>query len=301
MTELVLERSVRQLGSRAALQRDVRHGVLERIAPGVYAPPHTGEPEDQHRLLMRAVQAKSAEEPIFSHLSAAVGWNLPVLRPLPSRVHLSVGPMTGGRSTTMIVRHGIAPGPIVERDGFQMTTLARTVVDVARTSTLHQAVSASDAALRGSDRDDPFSPRPPLLLSALNEELLACGRNRGVAVARAALDIADSASGSAGESCSRVTMALAGIPSPLLQAEFRDSRGLIGYVDFWWPEFNLIGEFDGQVKYTDPRFLRGRTPEQALRDEKVREDRLRAVGPRVARWGWKEAFSASELLRRLAI
>ena len=86
-----------------------------------------------------------------------------------------------------------------------------------------------------------------------------------------------------------------GLPAPQLQVEFRDARGLIGFADFWWEELNLIGEFDGYIKYSDPRHLRGRTPAQALRDEKTREDRLRAVGPRVARWGWTEALSPREL------
>ena len=41
-------------------------------------------------------------------------------------------------------------------------------------------------------------------------------------------------------------------------------------------------------KLTDPAMLRGRTPAQALRDEKRREDRLRATGPRVVRWGHED-------------
>ncbi|MDQ4137680.1 MAG: hypothetical protein M3116_02380 [Actinomycetota bacterium] len=118
------------------------------------------------------------------------------------------------------------------------------------------------------------------------------------------LELADGASGSPGESVSRVAMHLQGLPMPLLQHEFRDRRGRIGYVDFWWPEFDLIGEFDGLGKYTRDDMLSGRSPAEAVIAEKVREDRLRALGPRVVRWGWECAISPprlAEVLRRAGL
>ena len=44
----------------------------------------------------------------------------------------------------------------------------------------------------------------------------------------------------------------------------RDGEGLIGYVDMWWPELNVIGEADGAVKYES---------KADLLKEKRREDR----------------------------
>jgi hypothetical protein len=73
------------------------------------------------------------------------------------------------------------------------------------------------------------------------------------------------------------------------------ASGRIYIVDFWWPQFNMIGEFDGDAKYTDPEFLRGRTPEQALLDEKLREDDLRAAGHGMCRWRWSTAMSVHSL------
>lgn len=92
---------------------------------------------------------------------------------------------------------------------------------------------------------------------------------------------------------------LLGLPAPVLQEAFHDRLGLIGYTDFWWPQRNLIGEFDGKGKYRDPLFLRGRTPVQALADEKWREDRLRARGLRVSRWDWATAVSLPRLRAHL--
>ncbi|MEO5920648.1 MAG: hypothetical protein ABIQ01_05835 [Pseudolysinimonas sp.] len=103
---------------------------------------------------------------------------------------------------------------------------------------------------------------------------------------RRALAFADPRSGSPGESISRAVMHEYGFPAPELQTEFRDRRGLAGIVDFWWPEFQLIGEFDGRSKYTDDVLLGGRTPADVVIAEKAREDRLRALGPRVTRWDW---------------
>lgn len=71
------------------------------------------------------------------------------------------------------------------------------------------------------------------------------------------------------------------------------------YADFWWPQFNRVGEFDGSVKYDDPIFLAGRTPREALRDEKRREDRIRALGPGVIRWGWDVARSPGAMRAHL--
>ncbi|MFW8745876.1 hypothetical protein, partial [Mesorhizobium japonicum] len=106
---------------------------------------------------------------------------------------------------------------------------------------------------------------------------------------------ADAASGSAGESLSRVAIHRAGLPAPVLQQRFDDAAGLAGIVDFWWPEAGVIGEFDGVGKYLRDLSGRGRDTAQIVIDEKRREDRLRALGFRVVRWGWRAARSRGEL------
>jgi hypothetical protein len=91
-----------------------------------------------------------------------------------------------------------------------------------------------------------------------------------------------------------------GLPVPILQQAFYDAAGLIGYVDFWWPEFGLIGEFDGNGKYLRDELLDGRTTSEIIMEEKRRENRLRALGPRVTRWGWDTAVSLPTLAQHLA-
>lgn len=52
-------------------------------------------------------------------------------------------------------------------------------------------------------------------------------------------------------------MQCSGISIPQLQVALAGASGLVYIVDFWWPEFDMVGEFDGSKKYTDPAFLRG--------------------------------------------
>jgi hypothetical protein len=109
------------------------------------------------------------------------------------------------------------------------------------------------------------------------------------------LDFASPLAESPGESLSRALISELGLPAPVLQHPFFDRRGRIGVVDFWWPEHNLIGEFDGRVKYSG-----GYGPgHEVLWNEKKREDRLRAVGPTVTRWTWEILASPARLLAQL--
>jgi hypothetical protein len=81
-----------------------------------------------------------------------------------------------------------------------------------------------------------------------------------------------------------VLIAAMGFPEPQLQARFVLSDGREAFTDFFWREQRHIGEFDGVGKYRDPGFLKGRTPEQALLEEKDREDELRRQVLAFSRW-----------------
>jgi hypothetical protein len=107
------------------------------------------------------------------------------------------------------------------------------------------------------------------------------------------VDFADGDSGSAGESVSRVTMHRMGL-RPELQHKLFDGRGYIGKVDFFFPEEEVAGEFDGLIKFLDPRYAAEGGGKKAY-DEKVREDRGRRVTRGWGRWGWVEARSVKLL------
>ncbi|MDJ0336491.1 hypothetical protein QMG83_14785 [Salinibacterium sp. G-O1] len=292
-------------GARAALVAAVRRGELVKVGRGTYAPPVDSILPEQERTLQRylvrmhAAQVVQPTPPIFSHRSAAMAWGLPAVEPLPPLLHVASGAAAGGRSTKQFTRHGTDPGEVSVIDGLHVTSLQRTVIDVARTASFREAVCVADAALSGARDAAGAVTRNPLSKAELFEELVSAGRGRGVAQARAVVDFADGASGSPGESCSRVGMHLLHLPPPILQQPFFDRHGLIGYTDFWWKHHRLMGEFDGASKYTNPVYLRGRSPARALADEKKREDRLRASGRGMSRWGWAVAMSLPTLRAHL--
>ncbi len=88
------------------------------------------------------------------------------------------------------------------------------------------------------------------------------------------LPLVDGRRESAAESLSFGHMALAGLPLPDVQVLLADEEGEL-YVDFLWREAGLVGEVDGNLKYTTP---------DALVAERRRQRRVEACGLRVVRW-----------------
>ena len=199
-------------------------------------------------------------------------------------VHVLSTLATGTRSEGGYRRHATAYTDldVSEVDGARVTGFDRTLVEFIATCSFRSAVAACDWALCHRLPDGRHGTTRERLEETADKLHLVKGRRK----LTRALDFANPRSGSPGESISRAVMHEYRFPAPQLQQEFRDRRGLIGIVDFWWPEFGLIGEFDGRGKYTDDRLLGERTPADVVVAEKIREDRLRALGPRVTRWDW---------------
>jgi hypothetical protein len=267
-----------------ALNRGVARGRYRRLTPGVFADAESWAAADETlRFSMRfaAIAATMSPDVVFSHATAALGLGLPLLGAAPARVDVTDTSGSGGRSTGNIRRH-VAPlldDETVSVAGFRVTSPGRTIADLARTLPFSAAVATADAALHLK------RPGGPLLSPAGLRDLSTRYEDRkGAAKLRTALGFATPLSDSVRESESRCLIHLAGFPAPELQHEWRDDRGLIGYSDFWWPQHDLIGEYDGLVKYLTEEFRRGRTEAQVVVAEKRREDRLRALGPRVTRW-----------------
>ena len=246
-------------------------------------------PEQRHAALVHATSLVCAESApqVFALESAAAVWGLPRVETWPTHVRTLV---TSGRP-----RGSIGVRPFVGREaepvvvnGVAVTGVARTVVDLARTGSLPSAVAAADHALR----------HELCSLADLRAEADAVPpRVRGRPAAMLVADLADAGSMSVGESLSRVQMFRLGVPRPRLQVPHDDDQGLIGVVDFDWDE--VVGEFDGKVKYKVPP---GADPQEAAEivwREKKREDRLR-VGSRVARWTWEVALDRGRLAQVLA-
>jgi hypothetical protein len=284
--------------SDAELRQQLRTGDLTSVRRGSYlrgAPPT--EADLRHAVAVRAAVDRLGPGSVVSHVSAAVLHGLPVWRIPLRRVHLTRSRgRSGSRANALVHVHSaaLAVEETCRVAGFAVTSLARTVLDLARSVPFEEAVVVADAALRAQpDHREPLAP------AALSAALARAARWPGTPAARRVIGFADGRSGSVGESRSRVAIAAAGLPAPVLQWEVRDRAGrLVGYTDFGWPEHRTVGEFDGRVKYG--RLLQpGQDPGDAVYAEKLREDRLRDLGLSVVRWTWPELHDFAPVADRL--
>ncbi len=294
-SDYVLTPAIHNPGERAALYRAAARGRYVRVVRGAYLPADvwsTFDVDGRHLARMRAIELLRPGT-VFSHVSAALLWGMPVVGADVAVPHCVIGLAAGGRAVTGLQRHAIGiPDDLLEVDGLLVTSPRDTALHVAAGYAPEVSVPLLDAVLAearyGVVRDE---------LVALAQALPA---SEGPARAAWAIGFADPASGSPGESLSRVAIHRLGLPAPELQVPFRDAEGLIGVVDFWWPDARVIGEFDGVGKYLGEAFTEGRDPAEVVMAEKHRENRLRALGPRVARWDWAVARNRDALRRRLS-
>ncbi|TWF81779.1 hypothetical protein FHX44_117724 [Pseudonocardia hierapolitana] len=274
----------------------VRTGRLTPVRRGSYV---RGDlPDDalaRHILQVRAAMGELASDAVVSHVSAAVLHGLRIWGVRLDRVHVTRRRPTGGRCGALVHVHSATLDPLetVMIGGVPVTSLARTVADLGRMLPFEQAVVFADAAM--------FHKRPDRLekadvLAVLDHE----PRRPGTRAARRMLDFATGLSESVGESRSRVAIAAAGLPPPVLQWEVHAAAtgAFIGRVDMAWPKQRTVGEFDGLVKYG--RTLRpGQDVGEVLVEDKLREDALRDEDLGVVRWIWRDLSNFGPTAERL--
>lgn len=242
----------------------VRGGDLVRLTRGAYALP--SELHDERGLaLARAagVQARLTSPHVLSHATAALLWDLPTWR-TPTTTHVRQDGRRSARSDATVSRHvGLPPDERrAERYGLPVTDLAWTVADCLRTmSPLHGLVVLDAALRRGLATDE---------LDALLAPLRGA---RGIARARAVLEIGDAGAESPGESAARWEVLWQGFPLPATQLPIRTRVGWFRG-DLGWAEARVLLEYDGRVKYVD---------REVLVAEKRRHDAIVEAGWRVLR------------------
>ena len=261
----------------ARIRRLVRQGVLVPVGHGAYvrAKDVGGDQAGEHALRVAAVLAIARPGPAGSHRSAAVIHGLDLLAPWRPdgaiTVTRPVGLGSGTGPAGVHVHVAALPGEhVTMRSGVRVTSVARTVVDLARTSPFRDGVVVADSALRNGQTS--------------KEELLAvvadCTKWPGIQQARLVVDFCDGQSESALESISRVAFRDHGLPAPELQVWVGgEETGVVGRADFLWRRYQTIGEADGAVKYADTK----RAISQLRRDAA-----LRRAGFQVVHFTWYE-------------
>jgi very-short-patch-repair endonuclease len=264
----------------------VRYGqYAERVELGHLAP--WDREMARHRRLAHAVANSMSPGTIaLSHHSALVLHGVPLWGVRLHEVQIS---RLDGRRGGLIagVRHHrgkLLATELTEVSGLTVTTVPRALGEAACTMSFEAAVVSADAVLREHHVDAETVLR---MLDRIEFW-------PGSVTARAALAFSDARSESVGESRLRLLLHNQGLPAPQLQVTFDDSGGFVARVDFFFPEHRAVVEFDGLVKYAGGS-------QEVLVQEKLREDRLRALGLEVVRITWADLTrpaDVADLVRR---
>lgn len=269
-------RAVRTLVRKAVLV-DVSRGVYARaeLAAEVKAASAHGE-----RLLRAAAAAVSGRGTAISHVDAALVHGLALLDGPDNRpITVTSSPRLGGRRTGRagLARHvARLPKPHVNFvKGIPVTSVERTVIDLARSLPFAAGVVTADSAL--------FQRKTTA--ARLSRVVGDCRRWPGITRATRVVDFSHPGAESPLESISRVAFRDGGLPPPVLQAWILGNRGTIGRVDFLWEEQRTIAEADGAMKYADPDRAR-----QQLR----RDTELRKAGFEVVHFTWRDITTRAD-------
>jgi hypothetical protein len=281
--------------SEARIRRLVQQGVLLRVGRGVYASAAlvgetTRDPVGDQILRTAGALAVAMPGAVASHHSAATIHGLDLLGRQPPGTTLTHRPGAGSGTRRPGVQVHVAAlpsGHVTVRSGVRVTSVARTVVDLARTSSFQAGVVVADSALRSKQ----------VSKDQMRAVVADCARWPGIRQASLVVEFSDGLSESALESISRVAFRDHGIPAPELQVPVGGDDGVVGRADFLWRRNRTIGEADGAMKYAST----DRAISQLRRDAA-----LRAAGFEVVHFTWLEitktpgrvAASIREALRR---
>lgn len=157
-----------------------------------------------------------------------------------------------------------------------MTTMARTIVDVARNHSADAALGMADAAARAG------LLAPEDLFTALHES----GYRAKLAAPRLVGLLVDGRRESVGESRTALVCHRLGITALVPQYVVVDDSGMfVARVDFADPSRKIAIEFDGLAKYD---MQDGLSRREVLEQEKKRQERLMALDWRVIRLTWSD-------------
>jgi hypothetical protein len=259
------------------IQTLVRRGTLVRIGRGVYVRGETARAfaatrDGEHVLRAVAAVVQAGRGAVLSHRSAGVLHGIDLVGGVGD-VTITGRPATGrkGSDGVHLYTTPLPPEHVTTKFGAQVTTVARTVIDLARTSTFAEGVVAADSAIR----------KRLTSKSQLRAVVATSPRRRGAAQAARVVDFATGKAESALESIARVAFDHEGLPTPELQIWIPAATGEpIGRVDFYWELYKTIAEVDGALKYDDD-------PSRA-RAQLRRDKRLREAGYEVVHFTWQE-------------
>ena len=229
-------------------------------------------------LRVAAALAVTGSRSAGSHRSAALVFGLGLVGPGPEPwAEITRAPREPGghanRAGALVHIATLPAAHIISYRGVPLTSVPRTVIDLARTLPFAEGVAVADSALHAGLTSK----------SALAAVITDCARWRGLQRARAVAAFSDARSESVLESLSRAAFHQLGLPPPDLQVWVGDDDDVIGRVDFLWRRYRTVGEADGALKYQNPARARAQLE---------RDARLRAAGYEVVHFTWPDITRA---------
>lgn len=268
----------------------LRRGDLTRLRHGVYADAHAlaaANPAGVHVAHLRAALLTTSEPAYASGPTASLLHGMPIPWQAPSDLYIVREALQDHRSlrepsqhrlnlpSIVITTHASAARFATLAHGLPTVTPAVAAITSGHLLSFTRRVGHLDFAMWGGSTTEEE-------LTELAHEWQHLG---GLDANLSALAFARPGAQSYYETYSRLALVRAGLPEPMLQVPFYDEEGLIGFTDMYWPDLNVVGEVDGEIKYAT---------RQDLIAEKRREDRLRALGLAVVRWMPKQIRHSPE-------
>lgn len=237
--------------SAQAIQHRIEKGRLHRVGRGVYA---VGRPELSRRGRWIAAVLGCGPRAALSYGSAAALWGIERERRGMIEISTAVCSVRPRPGLLVHRRPNLVSADVVVNDGIRVTSVVRTLIDIA--TRLNRG--DLDRAVNEADRLDLIDPET--LFEALDRH----SGKHGVGVLRDML----------GERTFRLTdselerrflrlVGEVGLPVPLTQQHLNGVR-----VDFYWPDLGLVVETDG-LRYH-------RTPAQQAKDRRRDQAHLAA-------------------------
>ena len=214
--------------TRGAIRARVARGRLMRVSRDVYI---AGDPELMPLARCSAALLAVGPDSVLSHRPAGTVWA--VLEADLATIEVTV-PGRNVRARGQVIVHRIRqldPADVTIRSGLRVTSLARTIIDLAGSSTsneLHRALGEARAKHRLTDQ---------ALLAALQR---APANHPGAAIVRSMLRSGSTYDRSKAERIVRQLCGQAQLPTPRVNVML---HGCL--VDFLWPQARLILEVDG--------------------------------------------------------
>lgn len=249
-------------------------------------------PVARHLYVARAVVRSCGGNVVLSHITGALALGIVLLDPELSVVHVTRLDGRHGRLEHGVLHHR---GP-VDRDAclavddeLLVAPTPMTVFGAMCLGSLDQAVVIGDSALNKGLVTD----------SELEREAVTWLHVPNTRTARFARLLLDGGAASAGESVGRQLFWHQRVPRPETQVLIRGPRGQTAYVDWYWREAKVVGEFDGKMKYRRDG-AEGEDPGEIVFREKQREDWLLETDEVrfVRRMVWADIFRPEQTAAR---